>query len=460
MSNEESENIFDIEIKEQLYLLYLEIKEELTKKDIEIEKEELEEISKSTKFDTIINYIREMVHILINTKFPKKEEEVKLNENINANINKDSEIAQLQSHIRKLEYDIRYLIQKEFQNIIKRDSLEMKINAYMEMENEFEDLKEKVKYEGGKFLNNERKDNEIIILRQENCILKKEIEKYEINNKKTESKLKSEKEKIDDLNNQIAALNKKISELEIINSKKESGSQQNNNNSSINININNNGNASSKWIIKQENQDITNINNSSNNGNSNTFSNLNYKKRKVNNFNKNSKKYSPSGSTTSNGNLNLKTRYTRYEPERVESGFKTKNHKISGINTMNNNAFTATYSKILNNIFVKINKSPNKKQSKSKNKNKKKNSSISMYLEEYDKSALENKYINKVKRYNSNRKNMNGYSRIIGLIPNSKLPLSGKNHKTKKNYAHSLPKKHFHKDKNYASYSALIINRK
>jgi hypothetical protein len=380
-----------------------------------------------------------------------------LNENIN--INKDSEIAQFQSQIRKLEYDIRYLIQKEFQDKIKRDSLEMKINAYMEMESEFEDLKEKVKYEGGKFLNNERKDNEIIILRQENCILKKEIDKYEINNKKYESKLKSEKEKIDDLNNQVTSLNKKVSELELINSKKESGNQQNNNNSSINININNNGNASSKWIIKQENQDITNINN--NNNNSNTFSNLNFKKRKINNFTKNNKKYSPSGSSTSNGNLNIRTRYTRYEQEKLESGFKTKNNKINGINTMNNNAFTATYSKILNNIFVKINKSPNKKQTKSKNKNKKKNSSVSMYLEEYDKSSMENKYItNKVKKYNSNRKNMNGYSRIIGLIPNSKLPLSGKNHKAKKNYAHSLPKKYLNKDKNHSSYSALIINKK
>ena len=457
MSHEESENILDIEVKEQLYMLFLEIKEELTKKNIEIDKEELEEISKTTKLETIINYIREMIYILINTKFPKKNDEANLYENIN--INKDSEIVQLQSQIRKLEYDIRYLIQKEFQNKIKRDSLEMKINAYMEMESEFEDLKEKVKYEGGKFLNNEKKDNEIIILRQENCILKKEIDKYEINNKKYESKLKSEKEKIDDLNNQVTSLNKKVSELELINSKKESGNQQNNNNSSINININNNGNASSKWIIKQENQDITNINN--NNNNSNTFSNLNFKKRKINNFTKNNKKYSPSGSSTSNGNLNIRTRYTRYEQEKLESGFKTKNNKINGINTMNNNAFTATYSKILNNIFVKINKSPNKKQTKSKNKNKKKNSSVSMYLEEYDKSSMENKYItNKVKKYNSNRKNINGYSRMIGVIPNSKLPLSGKNYKAKKNYAHSLPKKHLNKEKSHASYSALIINRK
>ena len=112
-----------------------------------------------------------MVYILINTKLPNKKDEQKTK---TQNINKDTELSQLESHIRKLENDIKFLLQKEFQNKIKRDALEMKLNSYMEMENEFEELKEKVKYEGGKFLNNERKDNEIIILRQENGILKKE----------------------------------------------------------------------------------------------------------------------------------------------------------------------------------------------------------------------------------------------------------------------------------------------
>ena len=75
-----------------------------------------------------------------------------------------NELYQMESHIRKLENDIKFLIQKEFQNKIKRDTLEMKVNSYMEMENEFEELKEKVKYQGGEFLNNERKDNEMFNL--------------------------------------------------------------------------------------------------------------------------------------------------------------------------------------------------------------------------------------------------------------------------------------------------------
>ena len=454
MTQEDADNIHDLEIKEQLYLLFLEMKEELTKKNIEIDKDQLDELAETTKIDTIINYIREMVYILINTKFPSKDEPKTV-----SNLNKDSELSQMENHIRKLEYDIRYLLQKEFQNKIKRDALEMKINAYMEMENEFEELKEKVKYEGGKFLNNERKDNEIIILRQENCILKKEIEKHEINNKKYETKIKSEQETITDLKSQITSLNQKVSKLELLNSQKETTNQPNTNNSSINININNNGNSSSKWIIKQENQDLNNFNNN-NNSNSTSFSNFGLKKRKVNNFTKNNTKYSSNciSSSDINGNLNIGTRYTRYEQGRGTNGFQNKNRKLNGMNTIdNNNAFTATYSKILNNLCVKESKSPKKRD----NKSKKKNNSISMYMEEYDKSVLENKYIsNKGKKYNSNRKNNNGYNKIIGLIPNSRFPLSGKHQIAKNNNAHSLPKKYLQRDKNSASYSSLIINRK
>ena len=85
-----------------------------------------------------------------------------------------------------------------------------------------------------------------------------------------------------------------------------------------------------------------------------------------------------------------------------------------------------------------------------------------MYIEEYDKSVIENKYIsNKGKKYNSNRKTNNGYNKIIGLIPNSRFPLSGKNQiGNKSTNAHSMPKKYLQKDKNSVSYSSLIINRK
>ena len=288
MSEENSQNFSNLEFREQLYVFYLEIKGELTKKNIEIEKENLVEIANNTSQSVILNYIRELFYMLINTRFPEEEEE---KEQIisNQKRNKPSDLSQLENHICKLEYDIRVLLQREFQNKIKTDTLEMKVNAYTEMENEFEELKEKVKYEGGKFLNNERKDNEIIILRQENSTLKKEIKKYKEDKEIYESKIKTGQETIAKLKKDISSLNKKMEKMEKdnINIK-----QPNNNNSSINININNNGNSSSKWIIKQENQEITNINHKNNNTiNHNSNSNFSLKKRKINNFTKNYRKY-------------------------------------------------------------------------------------------------------------------------------------------------------------------------
>ena len=147
MSEEDSQNFSNLDFREQLYVFYLEIKGELTKKNIEIEKEQLQEIANSTNPSIILNYIRELFYILINQKFLNDKETDYLN-NKSSNNNRDiklAELYQLENHIKKLECDIRYFMQKEFQNKIKRDTLEMKLNAYMEMENEFEELKEKVK---------------------------------------------------------------------------------------------------------------------------------------------------------------------------------------------------------------------------------------------------------------------------------------------------------------------------
>ena len=119
--------------------------------------------------------------MLINIQIkPKKENPEKIIKELNTNSKSNiyDKYFQLESQIRKLEYDNKILLQREFQNKINRDTFEMKLNAYADLEKEYEELKEKLKYEGGKFLENERKDNEIIILRQENSTLKKEIQKY------------------------------------------------------------------------------------------------------------------------------------------------------------------------------------------------------------------------------------------------------------------------------------------
>ena len=458
MSEENSQNFSQLEFKEQLYVFYLEIKGELTKKNIEIEKEQLQEIANSTNPSIILNYIRELFYMLINIKLPPEKEKDELNSSRNKKRNKLNEISQLESHIRKLEYDIRLFLQKEFQNKIKRDTLEMKLNAYMEMETEFEELKEKVKYEGGKFLNNERKDNEIMILRQENSILKKEIQKCKENSDLYESKIKSEQETINELKKQISSLNKKVTKIE-----KENIKQPNNTNSSINININNNGNSSSKWIIKQDNKEITNINNKNNissnnnsiNPNSNTGSNFSLKKRRINNFTKNYRKYNSNrgNNTTNNYNFQVRSKFNNYE-KRGYSGFQTKNHKSHsrGINNVEgNNAFTATYSKIISNLFSK-NKTPNKRDKDYK----KKNMSNTICIEDYDRTLINN--INKSRRFKSNGKN-NSYNKIVGIIPNSRFPLSSK-HQTNKNNTPLIQKKNLQREKSAGSHSSITINKK
>ena len=71
-----------------------------------------------------------------------------------------------------MESKQRNLTKTNFQQKLQIDAMENKIEEYMEMEDEFEEMKTKLKYEDGRFLNNDLKDNEIIIIRGENSILK------------------------------------------------------------------------------------------------------------------------------------------------------------------------------------------------------------------------------------------------------------------------------------------------
>ena len=430
--NSPSINNNETDVKEQLYILYLEIKGEITKKNIEIDQDQFNDYVKTVKFSTLIHYIKELIYMLINLKCPN-EHNPSLSEEITTET-KNSEIMQLENHIKKLEYDVRYYLQREFQHKIQRDALEMKLNAYMEMENEFEELKEKVKYEGGRFLNNERKDNEIIILRQENCILKKELEKHSENSKTYETTIKKEQEVIRDLNSHISNLNKKINNLEMFSIK---DIKPNTNNSSINININNNGGTESKWVIKQEPDENSRSNNI-------TLKKKNYNK---NTFTKNYSKFSC--------NLNINSKFITRE-HRDFNGFQIKNHRAhnKGTSTIdsNNNAFATTYNKILNNLSVKANRTPVKK--KNNEKNKKNGASVSM-CEEYEKSVLDNKYLSNKgsSRYRSTIKN-HGYNKIMSPIPNSKFPLTSKYKMAKNN---NINKKYLHREKSSVNHSAFYI---
>ena len=98
--------------------------------------------------------------------------DIKLKE-INISLN------QYKSKLLFLEQSNRYLVKQSFLKQTKIDILENEIDSYIEMEEEFDEMKEKLKYENGKFLHNEKKENEILILRAENSNLKKIIDKNE-----------------------------------------------------------------------------------------------------------------------------------------------------------------------------------------------------------------------------------------------------------------------------------------
>ena len=139
--------------------------------------------------------------------------------------------SEIESYIRKLENDIKYYIKIYFHCKIKNNLLVQKLNEYMDMQEEFEQLKTKVKYDEGKFLENDRKDNEIMILKKENSNLKNEIINLEHKNKQYEKNLQKNQLIISTLKNEIKQLNLKLYETTNNNNGNE------NSNSSRNISI-------------------------------------------------------------------------------------------------------------------------------------------------------------------------------------------------------------------------------
>ena len=87
--------------------------------------------------------------------------------------------------------------------------MENKLEEYMEMEDEFEEMKTKLKYEDGRFLNNDRKDNEILIIRGENSILKNEINKLEERVKTLEEEVNTKVKKIEEVTKEMENLKNK-----------------------------------------------------------------------------------------------------------------------------------------------------------------------------------------------------------------------------------------------------------
>ena len=199
--NSNNFNKKEILIKEKLYTLFYELTSEIKEAKIEIDEEDYEENIRTTPVFQIIEYIYQSIQILLK-KYKK--------DDIKPFIPNNIEISQYENMLRKYENNYRNLIKKEFQYKLQNETLEYKLEEYMEMEDEFEEMKTKFKYEDGKFLENDRKDNEIIIIRQENSNLKKIISRLEKDieekNKiisETEKKYQSIKEKLEDTEKEL-----------------------------------------------------------------------------------------------------------------------------------------------------------------------------------------------------------------------------------------------------------------
>ena len=283
----ESENE---EIKQELYSLYKTILKSYTN---ELYSSEIQDISSYTILSLISN-IRVFIKELISLNNYYKEN-----------------LSQQENMIKKLEFDVKYYLKNLLHYKIQNNSLEIKLNAFVSMEEDYEELKAKVKFEGGKFLENDRKDNEIIILRNENSRIKKEIKKLESQKIVIESEYN---EKIKKLENDIMVLNKKILDLE-------KSHRENNNdfNSSVNLKLN----------VKESKDNIAN------------------KKLKKNNFNL-SNVHNIINFTNNNFINNNKKMVNFHSPKDDLLYMERSRNKYNNKTTVNSNLFTATYNKIIN----------------------------------------------------------------------------------------------------------------
>ena len=275
--------------KELLYNLFYEIKSEILNTKLEIEEDEYQENINTTTIPQLVNYIHDSIQILLKKKIEDSKEEQKeidkkyyLDRNLKSpeNQNKinieETNFVEYESIIKNLESKQRILTKNVFQQKLQIDAMENKIEEYMEMEDEFEEMKTKLKYEDGRFLNNDRKDNEILIIRGENSILKNEINKLEEKVKSLEEEVNKKDLKIEEINKELENLKNKFDEKQ----------NEANTAPSININI---SNVHSNSNINNNNNEINNMNNNETDGGNLIKKNIYNPNRNSSNFITNSK---------------------------------------------------------------------------------------------------------------------------------------------------------------------------
>ena len=323
-------------IKEELFSLYKGIKDDIPNDKLPINKKNIQNISTLDSI-TLITYIKESIPLLINQKISEAITQNNNNEfsiELEDNSNLKKEYYQLENQLKKAESDTRYYLKSYLKCEIQKKVLEMKLNAYMCLEEEYEDLKEKVKYEGGKFLDNERKDNEIFILRAENSSLKKEIVKLENINKNKDYKIKEHLKTIKDLQNNVENLNRKIFNLKKI---------INNNNNNIN---NNEINSKYKTLSKDRNNSMVDLGFNKNN-NENIFNKVEYfrKINTKNNYNNDIRNVKSIYPQTFKLKRKINFNSPKSDSMHLENNKNTSNSNMS-IHTANTQLLATIYNKI------------------------------------------------------------------------------------------------------------------
>ena len=377
----------NFEDKKKVYDLYYYIIEQIKGKKKNLNKKEYEESILSIDISTIINYIKESIPILINKKIDElNKQNFKENILLNERYNYDNQL-------KNLESQLRFYISKQLQFKIQRDTYEIKLRNLMDLECEYENLKQKLKYDGKNFLDNDRKENEIEILRRENSNLKKAINQLELEKKLTDSKREISQKTILSLKIQLEKLNNKLYKVE-----KELKELKQNQNSNINININN-GKLSSNYIINQ-------------NYNPPKRNKINLKKQ---NNTMSFKELKPPININNNIN-NIKNNINNIVNNRYENKKK--------INILDNQLFTNTYNKILSCLSTKT--SSNKKNNKHN-----KNNSMNNF-EGIKRTEINSKYFSH-RGSNSNFFNYNNcfkFSQYSSAIPSSRNSMTKDKNKT------------------------------
>ena len=284
--------------------------------------------------------------IISNIKNKEIEEEIKnlLNKIISIFTKLKSDFNQIENLKRKDEQIIRNLYGKYFNINMIKESLEFKNDNLLKKEKEYEMLKEKTGaiFVNGKIICNERKDNEIIILKTENSLLKNEI-------KNNEDLLSEKNNIINHLNKQIEELNKKIEAFDKIKDGKYSSF------SNINININgakeNNDNNNLKNLKNKSPAFVNSINVFSSNKNineninsENIISSCQLNEKLMNKINKNQNNANKDKKEILENNKYTK-KYIEVNKSLFSAKSRTKNKNVLQINKIKRNISNNNISK-------------------------------------------------------------------------------------------------------------------